>query len=225
MKYGATYGLADFFQRLIPARDLAANKELLRATCEGLKRLAELQNSNPWITIVATVSAGVWIHYQGRKFALINPAQNYLRVGAAYRHTSAAEQMKRFFGEAIDSGNVAEVESAYLDQWRFNAEALPKVWEFFEKLEYPTEQENDEIAKRHPRTFFGADRELALEEFERGGRICPGVASIAPSHKVGSEDRLVFDHILPYSKGGASTYANLNVMCQECNAKKGATAL
>lgn len=36
----------------------------------------------------------------------------------------------------------------------------------------------------------------------------------------GSQERLEFDHIIPYSKGGASTYRNVQLLCETCNRKK-----
>ena len=36
----------------------------------------------------------------------------------------------------------------------------------------------------------------------------------------GSSEKLEFDHIIPHSKGGADTYRNLQLLCEQCNRSK-----
>jgi hypothetical protein len=39
----------------------------------------------------------------------------------------------------------------------------------------------------------------------------------------GSAEHLEFDHIVPHSRGGSSTYRNVQLLCERCNRRKGAT--
>tara|TARA_B100001079_G_scaffold168369_1_gene144474 strand:+ start:3782 stop:4129 length:348 start_codon:yes stop_codon:yes gene_type:complete len=36
----------------------------------------------------------------------------------------------------------------------------------------------------------------------------------------GSSNRLEFDHIIPFAKGGANTYRNIQLLCEKCNRSK-----
>ena len=36
----------------------------------------------------------------------------------------------------------------------------------------------------------------------------------------GSQEHLEFDHIIPFAKGGASTYRNIQLLCETCNRRK-----
>ena len=38
----------------------------------------------------------------------------------------------------------------------------------------------------------------------------------------GSQDNLEFDHLIPFSRGGANTVRNLQLLCEKCNRKKSA---
>ena len=36
----------------------------------------------------------------------------------------------------------------------------------------------------------------------------------------GSNENIEFDHIVPFSKGGANTYRNIQILCESCNRRK-----
>jgi HNH endonuclease len=74
------------------------------------------------------------------------------------------------------------------------------------------------IAHHNPRMFSSPDRQAALEAFIRGGRVCPGVDR--KPHKLATDDRTEFDHILPYAKGGATSLLNIQVLWTDCNRRK-----
>jgi hypothetical protein len=57
-------------------------------------------------------------------------------------------------------------------------------------------------------------RALRLAVFERDGGRCADC---------GATFELQFDHVIPVSLGGATTAANLQVLCGDCNRRKGAS--
>jgi len=58
----------------------------------------------------------------------------------------------------------------------------------------------------------GMDKIYARDHY--GCRICG---------RSGNQDFLEIDHIKPISKGGKSTYDNLQTLCRRCNKEKGDT--
>jgi HNH endonuclease len=65
---------------------------------------------------------------------------------------------------------------------------------------------------------------------ERHKRVIPQDVKIAVSardggrcRKCGSTQQLHFDHVIPVSRGGANTVANIQLLCGPCNRTKGAS--
>jgi hypothetical protein len=223
LQYGTFYALSDFVDRLIPS-SASTNKLFLKEVILGLKRVAVAQNNNPWLTINATVTAGIWIYYRSTRCWLLNPSQRYLRVETAYRLPSDVIDIEPCLASGVKRGDIIKTNKEEFKQWRVSTVGLNLIWEFIEKLERPSDvdlvQANTPF---HPRYFPAEIRVMALEMFERDGRKCPGVKGTKP-HKLPKDARIEFDHILPHSRGGPSSYQNIQVLCVNCNRLKGASA-
>jgi 5-methylcytosine-specific restriction endonuclease McrA len=54
--------------------------------------------------------------------------------------------------------------------------------------------------------------EIKVEVWQRDAGKCV---------RCGAEDYLEYDHIIPFSKGGANTVNNVQLLCRKCNLAKG----
>jgi len=85
------------------------------------------------------------------------------------------------------------------------AEEVTSLLKYLSKLPKTVKDYNDQASRTIPVWV----KEMV---FERDGGKC---------RNCGSEDNLCFDHIYPYSKGGASnTPKNIQILCSKCNSEK-----
>lgn len=68
----------------------------------------------------------------------------------------------------------------------------------------------DTRAERRRRPWTRVERRIALRRDGYRCRWC------------GSPDDLELDHIVPFSKGGACDLDNIQILCSDCNKRKGA---
>lgn len=224
MQYGTVYSLIDFVNRMVPVAKLA-DGPFIKEVIDGLKKISIVQNKNPWVTMTATKTGGIWIFYRNRRRWLINPTQHYLRVENKLGEPTGDPDIEPFLRTAIKKGYICETNNVNHKQWLVKMDGLPYLWKFIEGLKKPPSNTDLAIADQHPRSFPGEVRQAALQAFERSGRICPGVDKKTKQHKLRENDRIEFDHILPHARRGASTYSNIQVLCVACNRLKRNTAM
>lgn len=63
-----------------------------------------------------------------------------------------------------------------------------------------------------PRRREAIARSIQREVWQRDGGKCV---------ECGTKEKLCFDHIVPFSRGGSNTIRNLQLLCEKCNLSKG----
>jgi hypothetical protein len=114
----------------------------------------------------------------------------------------------------------------------FISASLTVVTRFIDRLREDLEYEHYSVPdQRPPEDDPPVRASSAIPEpvGERNRRVIPQDVKIAVSardrgrcRKCGSTQQLHFDHVIPVSKGGANSVANIQLLCGACNRAKGA---
>jgi hypothetical protein len=101
-----------------------------------------------------------------------------------------------------DGYGATEVKALVLERLQQRDRRVQRAVALMERVDLPTSPARASIPQA-----------VRLAVFQRDGGRCA---------TCGSVQHLQFDHIIPVALGGASTEANLQVLCEECNRAKGA---
>ena len=153
-------------------------------------------------------SAGIVGQQQGinpRKvyFDNITSLEKYLAAGDYHRASLSEEQERRriLFQQEQEEREKAEIAARIKEKYRIRQ--LEKIVR--QELIDSGELFGDE-PKRPP-----IPREIVDAVYKRDGGRCV---------YCGSTQNLQLDHIIPFSKGGATTLENMQLLCQKCNVEK-----
>ncbi|GGQ98336.1 hypothetical protein GCM10008957_08350 [Deinococcus ruber] len=79
----------------------------------------------------------------------------------------------------------------------------------------------DALVRMHKRLMLLPQTEKASRHIPQDVRNQVWHHDQGKCRECGDSNYLEFDHIIPFSKGGASTFGNLQLLCRRCNLKKG----
>ena len=225
-RYGSIHRISDFVDRLVPKRGSGEYSNLfIHSAIKFLKFLDSIQEKNPSVTIITHAGDAIWVIFQGRRLCFILPTQKFFRVGVPSVDGGGAAELAKFITRQSNAThNIEEMGNPRDEwrQWRIGANQVEVLVNFISQL--PLGKANSLASVSHPRHFPGPVRQLALEQFNREGRKCPGVPNLGrKKHRLSEGDTIEFDHLLPHSHGGSSSEINIQVLCVDCNRAKAAT--
>jgi len=215
--YGSIYKTTDFVKKLLPKKDFNAYTHTI---LDFLQYLDQIQEKNPLVTLSINVGDGIWVYYQGERQFFIKPTQKYLKfhIFSSNDISSAIEKQEIIFTNESQVGYAYKV-------WNITSPEIEWIISYMDKHFKMPKSSKSQENESHPRYIPGTVRQAVLEDFEKSGRICNGVAGLSKKHKVEANSPIEFDHILPHSHGGSNSYSNVQILCKECNRMKSAKAI
>lgn len=219
-KFGLTYQVTDFISKLIPRKRIGDvhSVEFTYSVLEFLRQLDQIQETNPRITMSFHANDGLWVYCDGSSQLFLKPTQKFLLLHVFEKNKSydAISLAKEIFTHRRTVEYAAGL-------WEIRNPELEWLLKYFQESWRPSGLSQLNEPTLHPRHIPGDVRQYVLTQFINGGRICMGVKDQTEKHKVGNA-QIEFDHILPYSEGGANTDWNVQILCLKCNRVKRATA-
>ena len=127
-------------------------------------------------------------------------------------------QKERAWAWKTDHGTVMDGACVYCEKSAVTVETS-FWWRIFPELGVVTAcdacAEDDGLVEEEPsepqRSSRSISQEVRDEVWNRDKGKCT---------ECGSNENLEFDHIIPHAKGGANTYRNIQLLCQDCNRRK-----
>ena len=214
--YGELYRCADFLNHAV---EKGSSAESFGKILNFLKDLDLLQSevATFFFRVRAGGSSGgiSIITRDGLNDFLILPRRNWLKVSTY----CDGKLIKSYFKGAARNGEVESLETreAGHSTWRVELDRLGLILSFLRELD-PFDDESENFLGS--RSFPMRVKQAALNLHETGGYVCAGADGRSP-HTVSSSN-FEFDHRYPFSKDGLSEAWNIQVLCRECNRKKGA---
>lgn len=159
----------------------------------------------------------------------------HLESPATYRKVMA-KSVKEIAGRLIATSKQLH----FISQdggWRIKISSIMRIEEFLEKinLELSIKNGNGNYSVPDPLLVSAVidalvrthKRQLLIPQTERSSRLIPHHVRLEVWHRdqgkcvqCGNKEYLEYDHIIPYSKGGASTTKNIQLLCRKCNLAK-----
>jgi len=103
----------------------------------------------------------------------------------------------------------SESRSDLWDKWKHTYSRFDKTKNFVYSFYYPNQEGQDNSTKKTRREVIAQDVKDAVWRRDEGKCV-----------ECGSNEKLEFDHIIPFVKGGSSRYRNIQLLCEPCNRKK-----
>lgn len=217
-RYGLVYSLVDFIERSMTKRKSEQEAAPFhQRVLNFLKALGAAEEDNSFVTLIFQTGGALSVYYKGVVLLQCKPQTQHMRliVREDAPEDHRANLLSQVRNDPILFKEQIEAYPGYL-QWRCGSDELDFIARFVQEL--PAETQSDVVnGADHPRNFPGDVREAALQAFLREGGYCRGVGR--KRHKITTE-RIEFDHVLPFAKGGASSLRNVEVLCAECNRRK-----